>query len=88
MTKKILNSETKTRKIRRKRNISICSDYIAYSSEISNNQISPWKIICELAEKYEVSPIYIYRAIRSKNIYCDRNNPLCREGIDRFLDSL
>ncbi len=88
MSKKILNLETKFQKLRRKRLNSICSDYITYASEISENQISPWRVISGLAEKYGISTNTVKAALRSKRIYCSRSNPLCQDGVDEFLKDL
>ncbi len=88
MSKKTLNLETKFQKLRQKRLNSICCDYITYASEISDNQISPWRIICGLAEKYGMTTNTIYAALRSKKIYCGKSNPLCKEGVDEFLKNI
>ena len=41
-----------------------------------------------IAEKYEVAPNTVLTALRKKNLYCGKSNPLCQEGVDEFLKSL
>ncbi len=88
MSKKILKSDTKFQKLRCERINSICCDYITYASEIATKRVSPWRVICNLAEKYEITKISVYNALRAKKIYCSRKNPVSKDGVDNFLGCL
>ena len=88
MNEKILNSGTKFQKLKQERIERFCRDYITFSPEIKANQTSAWQIICGISEKYEVTPNTVLTALRKKNLYCGRSNPLNQGGVDEFLNSL
>ena len=88
MSKKLLNLETKFQKLRRKRLNSICSEYINYAPEIANNQVSPWRIISGIAEKHGLTSNTVMNLLRKQKIYCGKDNPVSKEGVDEYLKSL
>ena len=84
----MLNSITKFQEMRQKRTESICRDYITFAPEIKAKQASTWQVVCRIAEKYEVAPNTVFSALRNMNFYGGRQNPLCQEAMDNYLNSL
>ena len=79
---------TKFQEMRQKRTESICRDYITLAPEIKAKQASAWQIVCRIAEKYEVAPNTVFSALRNMKFYGGRQNPLCQEAMDNYLNSL
>lgn len=85
---KIIEFRDKISKLRRTRLNSICSEYINYAPEIANNQVSPWRIISGIAEKHGLTSNTVMNLLRKQKIYCGKNNPVSKEGVDEYLKSL
>lgn len=88
MEKKFLNLETKFQKRRRERQYLICKDYVSYASQITDNETTPWRVICGIADKYSISANTVLVALRQSGIYRSKTEPISVNSIANLKEIL
>lgn len=88
MEKKFLNLETKFQKRRRERLYLICKDYVSYASQITDNEITLWRVICGIADKYSVSANTVLVALRQCGVYRSKTEPIVVNSVAKLKEIL
>ena len=88
MEKKFLNLETKFQKRRRERLYLICKDYVSYASQITDNEITLWRVICGIADKYSVSANTVLVALRQCGVYRSTTEPIVVNSVAKLKEIL
>lgn len=88
MEKNFLNLETKFQKRRRERLYLFCKEYVSFASQIIDNEITPWRVICGIADKYSVSANTVLVALRHCGVYRSKTEPMVVDSIAKMKEIL
>ena len=88
LEKNFLNLVTKFQKRRRERLYFFCKEYVSYASQIIDNEITPWRVICGIADKYSVSANTVLVALRHCGVYRSKTEPMVVDSIAKMKEIL